>query len=230
MRLTLLTLVSVLLAATALAQDISRELGTFTGLGVNAGIKATVVRADRYHVDVTGDADALKELKIEVKGGTLSLGYEDNAWKRTSSRAMNSVRATVYVPALSSVAVNGGAHVDSEDTWRGSSLKVVGNGGGQVDLKIDVDKAEIVVNGGSHLDLSGAANTVDANANGGGQVRAAKLVATTVRANANGGGVIRVEATDAITANANGGGQIVYTGAATEVSSSTNGGGRVSKG
>ena len=230
MRFALLTLLSFALSATAFAQDISRDLGTFTGLSVNAGIKTTVVQADRYHVDVTGDADALKELKIEVKGNTLSLGYEDGAWKRTNNRSMNSVRATVYVPTLSSVMVNGGAQIDSKDTWKGSALKVVGNGGGSVDLKIAIEKAEITVNGGSHLNLSGTAADVEASANGGGQVNAADLVAATVRASANGGGVIRVEATDAITANANGGGRIVYSGNATKVSSSTNGGGSVSKG
>ncbi len=230
MRLTLFALLSFLFAATALAQDISRDLETFTGLNVNAGIKTTVVQGNRYHVDVTGDAEALKELKIEVKGGTLSLGYESNAWKRTSSRKMNTVRATVYVPMLKSVMVNGGAQIDSKDTWKGSAMKVTGNGGGGVDLKLAVDKAEITVNGGSQLELSGTAGDVEASANGGGRISASNLVAKTVRASANGGGVIRVEATDAITANANGGGQIVYTGSATKVNKSTNGGGRVSKG
>lgn len=225
----LLVFFAVLSAASAFAQDLHRDLSAFTGLSINAGIKTTAVQADRYAVDITGDAEALKHLKIEVKGNTLSLGYEDGAWKNINNRAMNSVRATVYVPTLASVMVNGGAHVDSEDTWKGGALQITGNGGGQVDLKIAVATAVVTVNGGAHLNLSGTAGSVEANANGGGHVRAADLVAQSVRATANGGGQIWVQASDAITASANGGGQVVYSGSAAKVSSTTNGGGRVSK-
>ncbi len=227
--LLLSVLATAALHLTAAAQDLKRDLEAFTALAVNTGLDVTIMKADRYALEVTGDAAALAELKIDSKPGTFGIGFEDNASRRLSGAQMNSVRATVYTKTLDRVVANGGAEVRSPDTWSADDFKVVTNGGAELAIAVDADAVDLLANGGSEIKIEGRADRLKVNANGGSEVNAAGLAAERVDVMANGGSGVRVTAAENLRVMANGSADVTYGGAVTEVDVRSNGGSSITR-
>ena len=227
----LLTLALLAMPFLATAQDLTRDLDAFTALAVNSGIQATVERSDRHRVVITGDAEALSELKIENSGGSLALSFRDGATGRLSAKQRSSVRATVYARALERVAVNGGARLSSEETWRTGFLRVAANGGGALDLRAEAsDGIKVIANGGADVRLAGTTAELSLNVNGGAEVDASALDAGRAEVMANGGAEAAVRARERLKVMANGHAEVRYTGAVTSPEVRMNGGASVRRG
>ena len=227
----LLPLALLAAALTAHAQDLTRELGAFTALAVNSGIQATVQQSDRHRVVLAGDAEALAAVEIEYEGASLSLSFEDGAYGRLSAAQRSSVRATVYTKALERVVVNGGARVSSDVTWRTGFLRVVANGGGELDLRVEAsDGVKLVANGGADVRLAGTTAEFSLNVNGGADVDASALDARRAEVMANGGAEAEVQAQERLKVMANGNSEVRYTGGVTDAEVRANGGSSVRRG
>ena len=225
--LTLAFLTSALMASA----QIDRDLRPFTAIAVNAGISATVVASDAYRLEATGDEAALAALEIENDGDGLGLGFDDDLAEGLTAQQRSSVRATIYTPRLERAVVNGGATLESEDTWAGASFRAVANGGAELGLVIETSgKASVVANGGAEVRLSGRADEFALNVNGGADVDASGLVAESVRVMANGGSEAKVHADAALSGMANGNSRVTYSGGATGTTVRTNGGSTVTRG
>ena len=224
---------TLILATAALAlsaqTDLKRDLEAFTSLAVNYGLDVTIVKANRYALEVTGDAAALRELKVESKPGILGISFEDDAHQRLSGAQMNSVRVTVYTKTLDRVVANGGAEVRSPDTWSADDFKVVTNGGAELAIAVDADAVDLLANGGSEIKIEGRADRLKVKANGGSEVNAAGLAAERVDVMANGGSGVRVTAAENLRVMANGSADVTYGGAVTEVDVRSNGGSSITR-
>ncbi len=230
MKALLLSTVLATAALFVLAQSNStRDLQAFTSVAVNSGIDLTIVRSDRYALEVTGDAEALEELKIDNDPGIFGISFRDNARDRLTSDQRNSVKATVYTKTLERVVANGGAEVRSADTWQANEFRVIANGGAELTLAVDTDQLDLLANGGAEIECSGRTENLKVNANGGAEINAADLRATDAEVMANGGSGVRVHADERLKVTANGNADITYAGKVTDVDVRSNGGSSVKR-
>jgi hypothetical protein len=105
-----------------------RKVSDFTGVEVQAGIRAIISIADR-RVTVEGDEDSVARVRTEVHDGVLEIGWEKSGHLFQWNTGEVTVR--VHTPRLRSVGVSGGAHAEVERLTE-SKARPLASGGGEV--------------------------------------------------------------------------------------------------
>ena len=123
---------------------------------------------------------------------------------------------------------NGGADLSLSVT--AEEVEATSNGGADLTLVVNAKRVEASSNGGADLIISGTADHAELSANGGADVSARKLMCRTVDASANGAGDVAVSVSESIKARANGGSDIDYYGDPAQVDAKSNGGSDVKRG
>jgi len=138
----------------------------FTGLRVDNAFAATVTRGDAFAVSVTVDDNLVKYLRIEVKGDTLRICLDP-----TVDYHNTTLKATVTMPNLRAMEVNGGATADVQGFTSQDSLDLLLSGAGKADFTgMSAGKVTINVSGGARLSGGLQAQEFNGEVSGAGQV------------------------------------------------------------
>ncbi len=137
-------------------------LADFTGIQANGGFQVTLTGSDTFKVSVTADDNLFDIIDVRKDGSLLVVGLKPGS-VRSSKLA-----ASVALPTLGSVLLNGGSVVTVSGTApKSSSLTVDLNGGSRADLSaVAADRVSVALNGGSQANVNARTN-LDYNLNGG---------------------------------------------------------------
>jgi hypothetical protein len=162
----------------------------FEGLVVSGQWRVEVERGDTWGVTVDVPAEVVDDLRVELTGNTLSLGFERVWWFDDSGGDARLMRATITMPALASVTLSGAptlalsgfdgarlalvtsgaARIDGRAS-RFDTLELTMSGAGSVDLdEVSVTNAEVAVSGAANVRLLMAGGKLTGRMSGAGNL------------------------------------------------------------
>lgn len=203
----------------------ARQVPEFDGVSTAGSIDLVVRQAATQAVELQGDSNLLPLVETVVEGRKLVV-----RWKRgesVSHRQPLVVRIDAVKLATLASAGSGDITVDGVKT---PALKVSLSGSADARLKdLATEQLEIVVAGSSDVRAAGSARQLTVRIAGSGDVHLADLVADEVRIKIAGSGDASVRAEKSLEVSIAGSGDVTWTGAATQVKSSTAGSGTVTR-
>lgn len=90
----------------------------FTGVAINGSFASTIRQGDDFIVELNVDADVVNLLDVFVDGSILRIGFIPNSDIRATT-----LEASVTMPALERIELNGSNHVELRD-FSGSTINV----------------------------------------------------------------------------------------------------------
>ena len=202
-----------LLAATAcsaLAQT-TRRLDDFHALHAAGPFDVVLERSNTNTVRTEGDADAAARVTMEVKDGTLRLGWEQglrHGWG-------NNARLTVYVTCrqLDAIKSSGSGNLTCRAPLTGTRVEVANSGSGNLTLAALEAETVTVSNAGSgNMTLAGRVGRQELRVSGSGNVGAFGLVCTDAEVVISGSSNVDLNVTGALSARISGSGNVRYRG------------------
>ncbi len=187
------------------------------------------------HVKITGtesvrldvDDDVVNDVKTEVEGGVLKIGFRNNF----SLRNHNIKRGDIYVTAksLSALANSGSGNLDLDGALTGQNVKVILSGSGNMRVAVKASTLETRISGSGGIHIKGSTNEAEFRISGSGEINGTNLTTETLAATISGSGSISVIANKTVSARITGSGGVTYSGNATIAETKYTGSGRVNK-
>jgi len=185
------------------------------------------------HVKITGtesvrldiDDDVVNDVKTEVEGGVLKIGFRHNF----SLRNHNIKRGDIYVTAksLSALANSGSGNLDLDGVLSGQNVSVILSGSGNMRAAVKASTLESRISGSGGINLKGSTDAAEFRISGSGEINAKGLTTETLTATISGSGGISVVANKTVSARITGSGGVSYSGNATIAETRYTGSGRV---
>jgi len=224
-------------------KDEVREVGSFTGVKVGSGIRATVTIGPKTSVTLSGEDNLLPLIKIEVVDGNLTTRIDRGMGIHTSKP----IRLTVVTPQLVLAVASGGASIKGDATpgptfeagasgggtvtVKGVKSKAVAleaSGGGRVTLEgVQAEAIRVSASGGGTVAFSGSNKELDANLSGGAVLKAQDVAVQSLRVNGSGGSRAYAQATSQVTGTLSGGSTLHLKGHPSKQDVQTSGGSRI---
>lgn len=206
---TFLLAVSALAVVASPASAGTRSFGItdYTKVRVEGPYKVTLTTGVPPFAKASGSAAALDRVAIEVRGDTLVIRADPNAWGGYPGQDPGPVEVSIGTHDLSSATLIGAGSLGI-DKVKGLSfaLSVQGSGAAQI-AKVAADQLDVTLAGSASARLAGNAKKLNAGVRGIAALDATKLSATDLHVSAQGSATI-----DAIAANT---AQVDATGPAT---------------
>lgn len=211
------------------AQTETRELDSFSGVSVSAGISIEY-KSGEPKADITLKNVESDELIMKNKGETLVVKFKDsNFWNNKKNRK---VKIVLYGDTpLNNVSVSSGASFRSNYLFETNECDIDVSSGGSLSLMVEAQEIDVNVSSGGSASLEGKADYLEVDVSSGGSFRGTELEAVKVDADASSGGGAKVWVTDHLSAGTSSGGGVKYKGdpKTTNINSSKWSGGSVKK-
>lgn len=214
----LLIIAMVLAGGMSVAQ--TKNLGDFNELKVFDRITVDLIPSSENKIELTGkrsgDVEVVNkngQLKIRMSIGKL-LDGED-------------VKATLYFTKLESVDASEGALITTSATFKQTSMEITAKEGAQIELNLDVSKADVKSVTGGIVRLAGKATNMQASLGTGGILEAKDLATVQTDIRINAGGEAEVNASELVDANVKAGGNILIFGHPKQINKKTTLGGTI---
>ena len=210
------------LSASAADKRETRDVGSFTALGVSAPIRVELKQGDSDSLVVEGEDSALAELETVVKEGALHVR------QRSEGRVkhMDKVKAFVTMKEIRGIAASGSGDIIA-GPLRGGEMKLAVAGSGDLKIaELNARKVNAAVAGSGGLKISGGrADAIEAAVAGSGDLKAGQFEAADVHASVAGSGSAWVWARSSLKASVVGSGDLRYYGDPPERSTAVRGSG-----
>ena len=177
-----------------------------------------VETGDTFAITVSGDEEAVEDLRFKRDGDTLTVGREDG-----SNWDSGKATITVTMPAPTDISMFGSGTITAQEMADDGDISMAGSGVITV-TDVNVDKLEISSAGSGSIKAAGTAAQLEVSMMGSGDAKLKKLKADQVEINIAGSGGVRVASDGKVEASIVGSGNVEVTGDA-ECSSSTVGSG-----
>jgi hypothetical protein len=188
--LAILTGISIV---TSQAQPI-RSVGDFTGIKAGDAFSIVISQSDVNTVKIDAEEKILPQIKTEVKDEILNISEEGNF------RTDKPIVITIGIRSLTNLDVSGSADVKSANQLTCDKLIVESGGAGDIYLDIKANEIIAKIKSAGDVTLKGAAQLLDAQVSGAGNLKATELEANKVKVIASGAGSAKVYALHAIDA------------------------------
>jgi len=186
----------------------TRQVRGFDSISLTGSGDVIVTQGEGESLSVETDDNVMKYVETEVRGGTLTLGYEDGA------RLIDATRLIFYVEVddLASLTISGSGDIEA-DVIETDHLEVTVSGSGDVQIAdLKADAVEATISGSGEIDLSGDAPAQDVTISGSGKYLAGDLCGERVDVTISGSGNARVCATEMLETSIGGSGDVGYFG------------------
>lgn len=166
------------------------DLEPFEHIDAEGNIRLYLKQAESINTVVeASDSEDIEDYKIEVVGGTLfvMLREQSRGFKPTPKLTLR-----VEHPNLKSVDLDGLVYLYAENTLKGESLRVKGDGMIRGDLDVIVDRLKIDLDGMCKMTVVGRARESDLRVDGMGKIDARGLTSKRLHQSADGLASIKV--------------------------------------
>lgn len=215
-----LILMALLFAGSIAVAQTTKNLGDFDELKVFDRINVTLVSSDENKLELSGkrsnDVEVVNkngQLKIRMRFGKL-LDGED-------------VKATLYFKNLVDIDGSEGSIITSSSTFKATKMVVTAKEGAQIELNLDVAKADVKSVTGGIVRLTGKATNLTAKLGTGGILEGKSLETVQTDISISAGGEASVNASELVDANVKAGGNVKIYGNPKQVNKKTTLGGTI---
>ena len=203
----------------------TREIGKFTGISSGGSWDIMIAYGESSSLTIEGDENLLPYIKTEVENGKLKVYAKDKYNLKHKSKM------TIYVSMqkITSLSMAGSGDIIGDGNFYNddkTKISIAGSGNINVNFK-KFEELTVSIAGSGDAILSGTAERVDVNIAGSGSVNCAKVIADDAKASIAGSGNVKFHANKSVKASIVGSGSVYYKGAATDISKSIAGSGRV---
>jgi hypothetical protein len=173
------------------------------------------------------DDDVVNDVKTEVEGGVLKIGFRRNF----SLRNHNIKRGDIYVTAksLSGLSNSGSGNLDLDGALTGQNVSVILSGSGNIRAAVKASALETRISGSGGIHIKGNTESAEFRISGSGEINGTGLTTETLAATISGSGSISITANKTVSARITGSGSVSYSGNATIGETRYTGSGRVNK-
>ena len=194
------------------------DVRSFTGVSASGSHKVQLVRGSQNALVVEGHPNHLDLLDVEVKNGTLQLGFD-----KCLEDAQ--ITFTITTPRLDALSNSGSGMVWSDDRFRSDRLKISNSGSGRVNLRVDADELRVDNSGSGRVELAGSGDRLTINNSGSGRIHLGDYHVRTARMAFSGSGRGEISVSEEISGAVSGSGGLLHHGnARTNVAVSGSGG------
>jgi hypothetical protein len=173
--------------------------------------QVTITQGDEQALSVTTDDNIMPYIKAEVRGGTLTLGF-DRDGRNLEFRPSDGIQFDLSVRDISKLRLSGAGDI-SADSLRAERLEIALSGAGNVSIgSLEADRLTVRLSGAGNVNLAGRVAEQGVFLSGAGDYRAADLESQTAHVELSGAGSAIVWASDTLNARATGAGAIEYYG------------------
>lgn len=189
------------------------QVRNFNGIEIGGNIRAYVKLGNSESLRLEGDKEAIAQLEIEVKNGTLTIKPKRSQWKDWFKK-YNNTKITAYITAkrLTSLGVSGSGLIDVEQTINADKVGVAVSGSGSIKATVTASHLDGAISGSGSLNISGKAKSAEVAISGSGNFNGKDLVTDDAETHISGSGSIYIHANKSIDAALSGSGNVNYSG------------------
>ncbi len=131
------------------------DLPKFTGIAATASFDVYLKQDSKQAIEVKAQQNIIDVMLLEVKDGTLKLGFKPN----TSVRMKEAVKVYISLAELKRLVVSGSGNVRGEGVFNKSDqLDIVVSGSGDIALDFETKELRCAISGSGDANLKGYAN------------------------------------------------------------------------
>jgi hypothetical protein len=183
-----------------------RNVGSFTGIKVSAGIDVYLKQGDHEAITVEADENLHEYIITVVKGGIL------HVYKEVNFRDTEEERVYVTIKEIKSVETSSAGDVVGESPLRSERLELSASSAGDITLEIFAKEVEVDISSSGDMTLSGETDNLNADLSSAGDLKAYDLKARVADLSVSSAGDAEINVSERITASASSAGDIYYTG------------------
>jgi phage shock protein PspC (stress-responsive transcriptional regulator) len=203
------------------------SLRDFDKLDMGSAFEIRVRQGDEFRVEARGDRKDVENLEVEVNGGSLHMGYENDRGFRFGKQ--KKVKIYITMPKLRAVEFGGASQSVIEGFESNEPVSINISGASQSKISMQAAKLDLEVSGASEVNMKGQSERLEARVSGASTLDAYELAANQVKVEASGASTARVSADQSLRAEASGASNIRYRGNPSELNKDSSGAGSVSK-
>ena len=219
----LIVLSGLLVSQFFYAQDVTKDLSSFTEVKIYDKISAELIPSNENKIEIFGlksnDVEVLQkndELKVRMPL-TKSLKGED-------------VKIKIYYKTLEEIEAFEGSFITSSKPIKSSDLEITAKEGAEIRLEIEAEDLEVKVVSGADITLNGTVSgTMEVNIKAGGTLQAQNLKTKKAKVSVSAGGTAEIFATDFVKAETKAGGTINIHGKPAKIEQKTIVGGSINQ-
>ncbi len=210
----------------------TRDLSSFSGISVAAGIEATLVQGDENSIEITVSGIELDKITTDISRGVLkvSVNNKNKWWKNLGIGSRRDVDVVItYKSELDYISSSSGSSVHAAHTINASNLELKTSSGANMELNLDVNDLEADLSSGSTMDLSGDATYSEIDLSSGSTYRGFNLKSKNVNVDGSSGSSAKVNVSHSLTADVSSGASVKYSGSPTDRDIDKSSGGSVNQ-
>ncbi len=189
----------------------ARSVSDFNRVSLSGSGEVVITQGEDESLTVEADDDLMQYIKTEVKNGTLTLGFTDEA-RNKGVQPSEAIRFNLSVKEVVGIHIGGAGYIQaaSLDTDR---LEIVIGGAGDVNIgSLTAEELVVRIGGVGNAELTGQVVEQDIRIPGGGNYRAAQLESQTATVEVRGAGSVTLWATNTLDVQISGAGNVAYYG------------------
>lgn len=202
----------------------NREVGVFSSVSVESGLRLHIKASQEPTLTVTADDNLISYIETYVSGDRLFVRVKGNVW--FSGHATLDIYAGT--PSVNSASASGGAQVIVDGTLEADDFSVTLEGGSRMKGSLTVaDRLTANLAGGSNMEVTGSCSVMQLNLAGGSRFTGQDFRSVNASVNAAGGSNATIYSSGSLSVNAGGGSHIVYYGNPTNTNLVSEGGSKI---
>ena len=205
----------------------TRSVSGFSSIESGGPFNVHVKIGGTESVRLDVDDDVLNDVRTDVEGGVLKIGFRRNF----SLRSHNIKRGDIYVTAksLNGLSNSGSGSLDLDGALTGQNVSVILSGSGNIRVAVKASALETRISGSGGIHIKGNTESAEFRISGSGEINGTGLTTETLAATISGSGSISITANKTVSARITGSGSVSYSGNASIGETKYTGSGRVNK-
>ncbi|WP_291103640.1 MULTISPECIES: head GIN domain-containing protein [unclassified Flavobacterium] len=208
-----LVIAIVLLAQVTFAQ-VTRDLGDFDSVKVFDKLNVKLISSSENKIIITGNRE--NEVEVVNKNGELKLRMP---FPKLLSG--DDIVIKLYFKKIETIEANEGSYVSSDKTFKQTSIDLDASEGSEINVVLDVEKANVRAVSGGIIELSGNATNQNCIVSSGGVFKGKELHTSQTSITVSAGGQAEVYATLLVDAKVKAGGSIDIYGKPKQINQKT---------
>lgn len=194
--------------------QVTRDLGDFNTVKVFDKLSVKLIQSSENKVIISGNRE--REVEVVNKNGELKLRMP---FPKLLSG--NDIVIKLYYKNLDAIQANEGSIITSDETFKQTIIDIYSSEGSQINLVLDVDKANVKALTGGIIELTGDATNQNVNISSGAFYKGNDLQTTQTSITVSTGGQAEVFATLLVDAKVTAGGSIDIYGKPKQINQKT---------
>jgi len=160
----------------------TRNLSSFEGISVSAGVNATLIKGDQNKIEISASGIELDRINTKISGDVLKVGVDQKWWKNIMNSSKRKVKVVItYNSSLHYIGTSSGARLYADHDIHADDLSIESSSGSNIDLSIEADELRVDLSSGSNISLEGNARVIAVDISSGANLNAYDLVGQDVK-------------------------------------------------